>query len=109
MAIIKETIMNLITLNPNREKALFFAKKQLLELVFDAVNLEGVRFTLPEVQTLLDGVTVGGHRLQDEMIVLNQINAWRFLFACLKRDRFSLSEDFVCKLHSVLARDEAPT
>jgi hypothetical protein len=41
------------------KKALFLAKKQLSELVYDAVNLEGVNYTLPEVQTLLDGVTVG--------------------------------------------------
>ncbi|VVH58486.1 hypothetical protein BSPWISOX_1188, partial [uncultured Gammaproteobacteria bacterium] len=44
------------TIIPNPKKALFLAKKQLSELVYDAVNLEGVNYTLPEVQTLLDGV-----------------------------------------------------
>jgi hypothetical protein len=51
------------TITPNPKKALFLAKKQLSELVYDAVNLEGVNYTLPEVQTLLDGVTVGGFSL----------------------------------------------
>jgi hypothetical protein len=42
------------------------------------VNLEGVNYTLPEVQTLLDGVTVGGHRQTDELIATNQIKAWQY-------------------------------
>ena len=102
-------MINLATINPNRKKALFLAKKQLPELVFDAVNLEGVNFTLPEVQTLLDGVTVGGHSLQDETIALNQANAWRFLFDCVEQGRFSLSANFICELHGVLAQKEALT
>ena len=96
-----------LPLKPNRKKALFLAKKQLPELVCDAVNLEGINFTLPEIQTLLDGVTVGGHRLQDEMIALNQTNAWRVLFDAVEGGRFSLSKEFVCELHGVIAREEA--
>lgn len=46
-------------------KVLMFAKRQLSELVYDAVNLEGISFTLPEIQTLLNGVTVGGHKIFD--------------------------------------------
>ncbi|GGG01391.1 MULTISPECIES: hypothetical protein [Cysteiniphilum] len=52
-------------IKPSRQKALFLAKRQLAEFVYDAVNLEGIHYTLPEVQTLLDGVTVGGHKLSD--------------------------------------------
>ncbi len=101
--------MSLTTLNRNRKKALFLARKQLPELVCDAVNLEGINFTLPEVQTLLGGITVGGHSLQNETITLNQANAWRFLFDSVDRNRFSLSESFVCELHEVLAQKEALT
>lgn len=99
--------MNLTTIIPNPEKALFLAQKQLSELVFDAVNLEGVNYTMPEVQTLLDGVTVGGHRLQDETITLNQAAAWQFLFTAIKNQAFCLSQDFVCQLHLIMAKDEA--
>ncbi len=38
------------------------ARRQLAELVSDAVNLEGIHFTLSEIQTLLEGITVGGTR-----------------------------------------------
>lgn len=92
---------------PNTEKALFLAKKQLPEFVYDAINLEGIHYTLPEVQTLLDGVTVGGHKLSDETITLNQAAAWQFLFAEIKENTFNLSQEFVCQLHAVAAKDEA--
>lgn len=74
------------TIIPNPKKALFLAKKQLSELVYDAVNLEGVNYTLPEVQTLLDGVTVGGHRQTDELIATNQkLRRGSFYLQQLKR------------------------
>jgi hypothetical protein len=57
------------------------AKRQLSEFVCDAVNLEGINMTLQEVQTLLEGITVGGHKLSDQQITVNQGNAWRLLFS----------------------------
>lgn len=62
----------MLNIKPNKKIALMLAKRSLPELVCDAVNLEGINFTLPEVQTLLDGITVGGHRLHDQEITLNQ-------------------------------------
>ena len=64
-------------MKPNLDKALMIAKRQLAEFVYDAVNLEGLNFSLPEIQTLLDGITVGGHKLSDQQIAINQGNAWR--------------------------------
>ncbi len=34
-------------LKPNKPKAIMLAKRQLPEFVYDAVNLEGIHFTLP--------------------------------------------------------------
>ena len=100
---------NVCAITPNRVRALFLAKKQLPELVCDAVNLEGINFTLTEVQTLLDGITVGGHWLQDETVTLNQANAWRALFAYVEQRTFSLTQEFVCEMHAVIAEREALT
>ncbi len=99
--------MGLKAIVPNREKALFLAKKQLPELVWDAVNLEGIHFTLPEVQTLLDGITVGGYRLSDQRIALNQAAAWRFLFDAVYHGQFELTKGFVCALHAIAGEEEA--
>ena len=64
----EDTLWNM---KPNRAKAIMLAKRQLAEFVYDAVNLEGINFTLPEIQTLLDGITVGGHKITDQRIALN--------------------------------------
>ena len=47
---------------------LFQCKRYIAQLVYDTAALEDSPYTFPEVQTLLDGVTVGGHKLNDEWI-----------------------------------------
>jgi Fic family protein len=96
-------------IKPNQSKAIFLAKRQLPELVHDAVNLEGINYTLPEVQTLLDGITVGGHRMQDQAITINQAKAWAFLFDSIANNSFSFSKTFICALHNIAASEEALT
>ena len=64
-------------MKPNKRLVIQLAKRQLSELVYDAVNLEGVNMTLPEVQTLLEGITVGGHKLSDQEMAVNQAKAWK--------------------------------
>lgn len=94
-------------MKPNKQKAIMLARRQLPELVCDAVNLEGINFTLPEIQTLLDGVTVGGHKLSDQQIAINQSEAWLLLFGWLDRGEFGLSIKKICGLHAVAAKNEA--
>lgn len=94
-------------MKPNRPLVLQLAKRQVPELVYDAVNLEGIAFTLPEVITLLDGVTIGGHKLSDQTIALNQANAWHFLFHAVEHNEFKLDLAFTCTLHGIAAKDEA--
>ena len=91
----------------NKAKAIMLARRQLAEFVCDAVNLEGINFTLPEIQTLLDGITVGGHTLTDQQIALNQGNAWRTLFKWIENDQFEITVEKVCNLHSIAAKEEA--
>lgn len=94
-------------ISPNPAKALMLAKRQLSEFVCDAVNLEGINMTLPEVQTLLDGVTVGGHKLSDQQITVNQGNAWRLLFEWIERGEFTVSAEKACALHAAAGKEEA--
>jgi len=94
-------------IKPNREKALMLAKREVGVLVHDSVLLEGINFTLPEVNTLLEGITVGGHKLSDQQVVVNQGNAWRYLFSAVKNGDFCLSVEFVCALHALAGKEEA--
>lgn len=88
-------------------KALFAAKKIIAQIITDVVNLEDINYTVPEVQTLLDGITVGGHKIQDELITLNQIRAWNFLFKSIENKSFMVSNQFVLELHALVASNEA--
>lgn len=90
-------------------KALFDAKRLIAQIVTDVVNLEDINYTVPEVQTLLDGITVGGHKLQDELITLNQISAWKFLFTAIEDRNFKLEQNFLMQLHSLVGYKEALT
>ncbi|MES2212703.1 MAG: cell filamentation protein Fic [Pseudomonadota bacterium] len=99
--------MNIYDICPNVKKAVFLAKRQLPELVTDAVNLEGIKISLPEVQTLLEGISIGGHKILDVTIAVNQVNAWRFLLHSVEKAQFILDKDFCNKLHAIAAQNEA--
>ena len=58
------------------ERALFRLTKQLPDLVWNAAALEGNTFTLPEVRTLLDGITVGGKALAEQQQILDLSEAF---------------------------------
>ncbi len=92
---------------PDVRRVVFRAKKILVGLVFDAAHLEGSPYTFPEVQTLLDGVTVGGHRLEDQRLILNLRAAWEALLGAVLAGQFTLSQDRYCALHRLVAAEEA--
>ena len=98
---------NQFNIVPNKEKALFLAKREISVLVCDAVNLEGINYTLPEVQTIIDGVTVGGHRVSDQQVVINQKKAWDKLFSLVKTGGFKLDKETACEIHSLSGFDDA--
>lgn len=97
----------MLNIKPNKKIALMLAKRSLAELVYDAVNLEGINFTLPEVQTLLDGITVGGHKLHDQEITLNQSNTWKKIFTDVESDKFQLTKEYIISLHELAGKNEA--
>lgn len=98
---------NISTIKPNIPKALMLARRQLSELVCDAVNLENINFTLPEIQTLLDGVSLGGRKLSDQQVALNQAEGWKFIFTSVESGTFNLSQEFVCACHAIAGFQEA--
>lgn len=89
------------------ERAVFRLHKALPEYVWDASMLEGNPFTYPEVLTVLDGVTVGGHKISDERQVLNLADSARELLTMVRGNRFSLDKATSDHLHAIIARDEA--
>ena len=79
----------------------------LPDLVWNAAALEGNTFTLPEVRTLLDGVTVGGRPLDDEKQVLALVDGYTHLDELVASGSFSLSKSVSDDLHRRVAVHEA--
>ncbi len=91
----------------NKKFNLYLAKKIIVDYVFNTSALEGNAMTYPEVETLLEGITVGGHKVSDEHMILNQNNSINLLFKLIENNSFDLSKKTICLLHSMVAFKEA--
>ncbi len=92
---------------PNAKLAFYLAKKDKIDFVYNTAALEGNAMTYPEVQTLLEGITVGGHKLSDEQQILNQNKSIEYLFELIDNKSFRLNIDTFTTLHSYVAKEEA--
>jgi Fic family protein len=95
------------TMIQDKKKALFIAQKVFAELVFDVQRLEGMPFTMPEVQTYLQGVTVGGHKVSDVEKLKQQKLGWELLIEMVKEDTFLLTKETACAIQKVIGYGEA--
>ncbi len=102
-----ESARHCITIRPDKRRALFIAEKIRLDFVFNTAALEGNPFTFPEVQTLLDGITVGGHKISDSNQILNLNKAHTHMLTAVKREIFTLSAAMACQLNAIVAFEEA--
>jgi len=85
---------------------MWMAKKMLPEYVFDTTQLEGNPMTFPEVQTLLDGITVGGHRISDAQQVLNLKEAWQKAFSYANKSTLIIDKSLYLNVHSSVAKEK---
>ncbi len=91
----------------NKKKYFFLAKKDKIDFIYNTAALEGNAMTYPEVATLLEGITVGGHKLSDEQQILNQNRSVHLLFSMLENNRFKVNKEILCLLHTEVAKEEA--
>lgn len=91
----------------NVERTRHRFRASLPEVIWNTAALEGNNFTLPEVKTLLDGVTVGGRKLEDAEQILALSDAFGRLDAMVGDGRFALTKSVSDELHGLLARHEA--
>jgi hypothetical protein len=87
-------------------RALWRFTRMLPEYVWHAAVLEGNPFTYPEVQTLLDGITVGGRRLSDERQILSLSESATRLHDLMESGQFTLSKTTSDQLNDLIARYE---
>ena len=90
-----------------REFAIFTARKIVDEAVFNMASHEGNPFTFVEVKNLLNGVTVGGHKLSDQDQILRLRRTWDALLQLVESDNFDLSKSTALNLHAIVGEREA--
>lgn len=91
--------------DPRKPK--FILKKLLAQYVWDITQLEDNPMSFLDVQTVLDGITVGGYKTEDFNQALNQAKALRELSNLVGNPEWSLSKKLATHLHSFVAREEA--
>ena len=79
----------------------------LPNFIWDAAALEGNTYTLPEVQTLLEGTTVGGRPVEDAAQILALRDAFADLDHLVVNSIFALNKLTSDRLHSIVAEHEA--
>lgn len=82
-------------------------RASLPHLVWNAAALEGNTFTLPEVQTLLDGVTVGGRPTEDAKQIIALSEGYSRVAELVGAERFSPGKSTSDELHALVAVHEA--
>ena len=92
---------------PDVARALFMAERMRVDFVYNTIALEGNPFTYPEVKTLIDGVTVGGHKPADAEQVLNLNRALTHVVTLVKAGEFSIDAATACGIQGIVARGEA--
>ena len=90
---------------PDRVRARY--RVSLPEYVWDAAVLEGNPYTLPEVQTLLEGVTVSGHRLEDQEQILALNDAYNTVDRLVGDGAFRCDKATSDQIHAKVALHEA--
>jgi Fic family protein len=98
---------NLNIFTSNRDLSFSLAKKDKIDFIYNTSALEGNAMTFPEVQTLLEGITVGGHKLSDEQQILNQNRSVNLLFELIEKREFNIDLYIFLKLHEKVAQEEA--
>jgi Fic family protein len=89
------------------QHAVWRFSKMMPGYVWDAAVLEGNPFTYPEVQTLLEGITVGGRRLTDERQILNLAESANELARLVRSGQFQVDKPTSDLLNGLIASGEA--
>lgn len=85
------------------EKEAFNELQKSLPLVaWDSATLEGYNFTYPEVQTILTGYSVGGHRISDVEEVKGIGNGWFRTLEAIKNEE-SITKSLICDTNKKLS------
>ena len=77
-----------------------FAKKNLVRLVFTNSRFEGVNTTLPQTQTIIDGMSPAGVSIDDSNVIVQLKRGWQYVI----RENKALSLKIEQNINLLVAR-----
>lgn len=77
-------------------------QKSLPLVAWDSATLEGYNFTYPEVQTILSGYSVGGHRISDVEEVKGIGKGWVRTLEAIKNEE-NITKSLICNINKELS------
>lgn len=85
-----------------QEENIFFAKRNLVDIIWKSANLEGVNVTFPETQMIVDGFSVANKTIDDLTIILNLKRGWQYLFDTINED---VNLNYIKDFNRLIGRD----
>lgn len=92
---------------PNVERVLYRFQSSWDAHVWTSAAREGNTYTLPQVRTLISGVSVGGKSSAETRQIEDLIASNELLFNLVSTAKFKVNKATFCSLHSVIAKHEA--
>ncbi|MFD1472234.1 Fic family protein [Companilactobacillus mishanensis] len=81
----------------------FVAKKNFVQLIHSNSRFEGVNTTLPQTQTIVDGMSVAGVKIEDIQVIVNLKRAWDYVITSTDSSPIEIAK----KINEIVARDDA--
>lgn len=86
------------------EQNIFVAKRNIVDYIWKSARLEGINVTFPQTYAIIEKSRVNGVDVEDILKITNLKHAWQYVFDSIGKP---MNLDFLCSLHSEVARDEA--
>ena len=83
----------------NQDEREKLARAEKIDFVYNTVALEGNTYSYAETETLLSGVTVGGHTIQEENEILDQKEAWNLTLQKAFTKKVEITEELIKDIH----------
>ena len=78
------------------EQNIFIAKRNIVDYIWESANLEGIDISYQDTQTIYDGFSVNGYKIEEINAINNLKKAWQFILSDID---IELNFAYVCKIN----------
>jgi len=82
--------------NMTIEDNIFFAKRNIVDLIYKSARLEGLSVTFPDTYSVVNGGIINGMTFEDALIINNLKHAWQFILSTLD---YPVNLSYICQIH----------